>query len=82
MDEKLWASVELKLVYAEFHFDMMGRAIQPPKQNSIYVALQASGAIIDTGWQRCVPVDGSQRSRDNSMLLWRRPSPSRNEGMV
>jgi hypothetical protein len=47
-----WAGVELKLLYAEFHFDMMGRAIQPPKQNSINVALQASGAIIDTGWQR------------------------------
>jgi hypothetical protein len=42
MDEKLWAGVELKLLYAEFHFDMMGRAIQPPKQNSINVALQAS----------------------------------------
>ena len=46
MDEKLWAGVELKLLYAEFHFDMMGRSIQPPKQTSINVALQASG------WQR------------------------------
>src|ERR1700730_8417137 len=52
MDEKLWAGVELKLLYAEFHFDMMGRSIQPPKQTSINVALQASGAIIGTGWQR------------------------------
>jgi len=52
MDEKLWAGVELKLLYAEFHFDMMGRSIQPPKQSSINVALQASGAIIGNGWQQ------------------------------
>jgi hypothetical protein len=52
MDEKLWAGVELKLQYAEFHFDKLGRSLQPPKQTSTNVALQASGAIIDTGWQR------------------------------
>jgi hypothetical protein len=45
MDEKLWAGVELKLLYAEFRCDMMGRSIQPPKQTSINVALQASGAM-------------------------------------
>jgi hypothetical protein len=52
MDEKLWAGVELKLQNAEFHFDMMGRSIQPPEQTAINVALQASGAIIGTGWHR------------------------------
>ncbi len=52
MDEKLWAGVELKLLHSEFHFDMMGRSIQPPEQTWINVAVQASGAIIDTGWQR------------------------------
>jgi hypothetical protein len=52
MDEKLWAGVELKLQYAEFHFDMLGRSLQPPKQTSTNVALQASGAIIDSAWQR------------------------------
>ena len=52
MDEKLWAGVELKLQNAEFFFEMMGRSLQPPKQTSINVALQASGAIIDTDWQR------------------------------
>jgi hypothetical protein len=52
MDEKLWAGDELKLQYAEFHFDMLGRSLQPPKQTSTNVALQASGAIIDSAWQR------------------------------
>ena len=52
MDEKLWAGVELKLRNAEFHFDMMGRSLQPPERTAHNVALQASGAIIDTGWQR------------------------------
>lgn len=31
---------------------MMGRSIQPPEQTAINVALQTSGALIDTGWQR------------------------------
>jgi hypothetical protein len=52
MNEKLWAGVELKLQNAEFFLDKMGRSTQPPQQTSINVALQASGAIIGTGWQR------------------------------
>jgi hypothetical protein len=52
VDEKLWAGVELKLQHAEFHFDMMGRSIQLPEQTWITVVVQASGAIIGTGWQR------------------------------
>ena len=52
MDKKLWAGVALKLQNAEFHFDMMGRSTQPPEQTAINVTLQASGALIDTGWQR------------------------------
>jgi hypothetical protein len=51
MDELL-AGVELKLQNPEFHLDMMGRSIQPPEQTAINVALQASGALIDTGCQR------------------------------
>jgi hypothetical protein len=48
MDEKLWAGVELKLQYAEFHLQMMGRSLDLPKPT----ALEAYGMIRDTGWQR------------------------------
>jgi hypothetical protein len=48
----LWAGVHLKLDHAAFHFDQMGRSIQPPEQTAVNVALEASGAILDTGWQR------------------------------
>jgi hypothetical protein len=52
MHEELWAGVELKLQNAEFHLQQMGRSLEPPEQTHWNVALQASGAIIDTGWQR------------------------------
>jgi len=52
MHEELWAGVEIKLRNAEFHFGKMDRSRQPPEQTWSNVALEASGAIIDTGWQR------------------------------
>jgi hypothetical protein len=52
MDEKLWAGVDLKLEYAEFHFDMMWQSIQTPERTLINVALQASNAITNSGWPR------------------------------
>jgi hypothetical protein len=88
MDEKLWAGVKLKLLHAEFHFEMMGRSIQPPEQTAINVALQASGALIDTGWQRAFYayldafLSAARSVPKISVLLWRRPWPSRSEEMV
>ena len=52
MHENLWAGVELKLQNAEFHLQRMGRSLEPPERTHWNVALEASGAIIDTGWQR------------------------------
>jgi hypothetical protein len=52
MDEKRWAGIELKLQNAEFHFQRMERSLEPPEQTAFNVARQASGVIIDTGWQR------------------------------
>jgi hypothetical protein len=52
MDEELWAGVELKLQNAEFHLQQMARSLDPPEPTAMNVALEASGAIIDTGWQR------------------------------
>jgi hypothetical protein len=52
MDEKLWAGADLKLQYAGFHLQRMGQSLQPPERTHWNVAREASGAIIDTGWQR------------------------------
>lgn len=52
MHEELWAGVELKLRHAEFHLQRMGQSLEPPERTATNVALQAAGAIIDTGWQR------------------------------
>lgn len=54
MHEHLWAGVELKLQNAVFHLRQMERSLDPPEQTAENVALQASGAIIDTGWQRSI----------------------------
>ena len=51
MHEELWAGADLKVEYAWFHLRRMGQSIEPPERNDMNVALQASGAIIDTGWQ-------------------------------
>jgi len=52
MNDALWAGVELKAQYAEFHLDRMTRSLQPPERTGHNVAVQAAGAIIDTGWQQ------------------------------
>jgi hypothetical protein len=52
LHEELWAGVLLKVEHANFHFSQMGRSIQPPERTHYNVAIEASGAIIDTGWQR------------------------------
>jgi len=52
MNDALWAGVELKAQYAEFHLDRMGRSLQPPERTGRDAAMQAAGAIIDTGWQQ------------------------------
>ncbi|MGB8897972.1 MAG: hypothetical protein WCC90_01370 [Methylocella sp.] len=52
MHVKLWTGVELKLQHAEFHLHWMGRSLEPRGRTATDVALEASGAIIDTGWQR------------------------------
>jgi hypothetical protein len=52
MDEKLWEGVALKLQHAEFHLRHMQQSLEPPERTATNVALETSGAIIDTGWQR------------------------------
>ena len=52
MHEELWAGVALKLQYAAFHLLQMERSLEPPEQTAIAIVLEASGAIIDTGWER------------------------------
>jgi hypothetical protein len=52
MDEKLWAGAWLKLEYSEYHFNKMGQSFQPPERTQSRVALEASGAITDTQWER------------------------------
>lgn len=52
MHEHLWAGVHLKVEHAEFHLQRMGRSLEPPERTAINVAIQAAGAILDTGWQR------------------------------
>jgi hypothetical protein len=52
MHEDLWAGVHLKLQHAQFHLQRMGQSLEPPERTATNVALQAAGAIIDTGWQR------------------------------
>jgi hypothetical protein len=54
MHEALWAGVKLKLQYAEFHLQRMTQSLEPPERTATNVALQAAGAIIDTGWQRAI----------------------------
>ena len=44
----------MKIEYSAFHLDRMGQSIQPPERNHHNVALEASGVIIDTGWQRSI----------------------------
>ena len=52
MHQELWAGVELKLQNSDFHLRRMEQSLEPPERTATNVALQAAGAIIDTGWQR------------------------------
>ena len=52
MHEALWAGVELKMDHAAFFRERMQRVLEPPERTQSNVALQASGAVIGTGWQR------------------------------
>ena len=49
---KLWAGVEFKLANARFHLERMTRSLGPPENTCWSAALESSGAVIDTGWQR------------------------------
>jgi hypothetical protein len=51
MHEELWANVEYKLQYAEFHINRMRQSLQPPVRTQFTAALQSSGALIDNDWQ-------------------------------
>lgn len=37
--------------HAQRAFDDMGRSLRPPENTAVNVALESSGAILDTGWQ-------------------------------
>src|ERR1700687_1477412 len=54
MHDELWAGPQLKLEYAHFHVAKMLRALEPPEMTGDYAAIIASGAIVDTGWQRSI----------------------------
>jgi hypothetical protein len=51
MHDELWAGVHSKLEAAQSHFEGMGRSLEPPPRTQTNVALEASGAILDTRWQ-------------------------------
>ncbi|MGO9312845.1 MAG: hypothetical protein ACLQBD_09675 [Syntrophobacteraceae bacterium] len=51
MHEDLWAGVELKIESADFFLKQMWETLAPPERTQINVALESSGAIIETRWQ-------------------------------
>ena len=46
MHEEMWAGVELKVQNAEFHLQRMEQSLNLPEPTALYVALEASGAIL------------------------------------
>ena len=52
MHEELWAGPDLKLQYAEFHLERMGQSLEPPERTHGNVALEASGTILATNWEK------------------------------
>ena len=54
MHEELWAGVVLKATNADFFLEQMGRSLQPPERTAINVALESTGTIIGTQWQRAL----------------------------
>ncbi len=57
MHEELWAGVELKINNAEIFFEGMGKALLPPNQTPMSIAVQSAGAITDTLWQQSFYAD-------------------------
>jgi len=51
MHDELWAGAELKSEHAAFYLEKMGAALLPPERTAINVAIESSGAILDTRWQ-------------------------------
>ena len=54
MHDELWAGVESKLENSAFHLDRMGQSLQPPERTHMNAALEASGVILTTNWQRAL----------------------------
>ena len=52
MHDRPWAGVNLKIEYGLFHLLAMWRSLEPPALTPMNAALEATGAIVDTGWQR------------------------------
>jgi len=52
MYEELWSGAALKIDNARFFLESMGKSLRGPERSQINVALQSSGAIVDTQWQR------------------------------
>jgi len=50
---ELWAGPDLKDEYAFFHLTRMQQALERPTDDN-FAAIVASGAIVDSGWQRKV----------------------------
>jgi hypothetical protein len=51
MHEQLWKGVELKLQNAHFHWDQIGRSLQPSAQTGHSVAIQALTGSMGSDWQ-------------------------------
>src|SRR5260370_6774363 len=52
MHDELWAGIDLKIENAEFFSEQMGKALPPPDRNPMNIALESTGAIIESRWQR------------------------------
>jgi hypothetical protein len=52
VSQQLWAGVELKLAYAHFHLEEMGRSISYRQPSQHEVAVMTSGAVFGGNWQR------------------------------
>jgi hypothetical protein len=74
--EELWAGVELKLQYAEFHLQQMSRSLEPPERTHMNVALEAAGAIIGTDWQISLYAHFDALLSAARSVPWRNPIPT------
>jgi len=53
MHEEMWAGVELKVQNAEFHLQRMEQSLNLPEPTALYVALEASNAILELVSEIC-----------------------------